>query len=301
MTTDIPVTTDIPAVPGISVAGGISPAAGDGPLAPPPAPAAVARPVGHRLAGSDVPGYLDTLVRRLDGSPLPARIRHGVGVAPAGVRRSAVLMLLAAGDDPADPRPDILLTARATTLRSHAGQPAFPGGSVEIGEDAVAAALREGQEETGLEPAAVTPLALFPRMYLPPSGFVVDPVLAHWHAPGPVGVVDPAETSAVVRVPIADLSDPRHRGTVRFRGFTTPAFTVAGLVVWGFTAGLLDVLLDWAGWSQPWDSRREIRLDPESVRLAQQVGPQRVDAEQVGGTETGAQPSGGHRPGQAST
>jgi 8-oxo-dGTP pyrophosphatase MutT (NUDIX family) len=225
-------------------------------------------PIGQRIGGSPVPDYLAALVRRLDGSPLPARIGHAAGAAPDGSRRGAVLMLLADGQHRAGSHPDILLTARAATLRSHAGQPAFPGGAIEPGEDAVGAAIREAQEETGLEPSGVTPLGLFPQMYLRPSGFVVDPVLAHWHAPGPVRVVDPAETSAVVRVPIADLADPAHRGVVRFGEFVTPAFTVAGLVVWGFTAGLLDVLLDWAGWSQPWDRRRQISLGAEAVRLA---------------------------------
>jgi 8-oxo-dGTP pyrophosphatase MutT (NUDIX family) len=227
--------------------------------------------MGRRIGGSPVPGYLDALVRRLDGSPLPARIGHAAGAAPGASRRSAVLMLLADGGEHGGSHPDILLTARATTLRSHAGQPAFPGGAVEPGEDAVSAAVREAQEETGLEPAGVTPLALFPQMYLRPSGFVVDPVLAHWEVPGPVGVVDPAETSAVVRVPIADLADPANRGVVRFGDFVTPAFTVAGLVVWGFTAGLLDVLLDWAGWAQPWDRRRQVPLDAEAVRLAERA------------------------------
>jgi 8-oxo-dGTP pyrophosphatase MutT (NUDIX family) len=224
-------------------------------------------PVGRRLAADDdVPAYLRELVARVDGAPLPARVRHATGGAPDGSPRSAVLILVANSDG----IPDVLLTARATTLRSHAGQPAFPGGRIEADEDAVTAAIREGNEETGLDPSSVQPLALLPQMFLRPSGFVVDPVLAHWRMPGPVSVMDPAETSAVVRVPVSDLTDPVNRGSVSFRGFTTPAFSVAGLVVWGFTAGLLDVMLDWAGWSEPWERGREIRLDDDSVRLANQ-------------------------------
>jgi 8-oxo-dGTP pyrophosphatase MutT (NUDIX family) len=221
---------------------------------------------------STVPGYLKALVSRLDGAPLPPHVLHATGTAPDGSRRSAVLMLVAEDVTPDGPGADILLTARASTLRSHAGQPAFPGGAIDPGEDAVAAAVREGHEETGMDPSTVTALAVLPQMYLRPSGFVVEPVLAHWHTPGPVHVVDPAETSAVVRVPISELVDPAHRGVVRFREFTSPAFDVAGLVVWGFTAGLLDLLLDWSGWSQPWDRRREIRLDADAIRLADRVG-----------------------------
>ena len=101
------------------------------------------------------------------------------------------------------------------------------------------------------------PVALFPDLYLPPSGFLVRPVLAYWHEPGEVRPVDPAETASVARVPVADLADPRNRGEVRLsNGFIGPAFHVADLVVWGFTAGLVDALLDLGGWSLPWQRGR---------------------------------------------
>ena len=62
--------------------------------------------------------------------------------------------------------------------------PPFPAAPIDPGEDAIAAALREGMEETGLDPASVLPVALFPELYLPPSGFLVSPVLAYWRDPG---------------------------------------------------------------------------------------------------------------------
>ena len=225
------------------------------------ASAQAAEPVGRRLVAADaVPPWLRPLVERIDGGTFPAGYRQAGLGRPAGARRGAVLMLLADGS----PSPDLLLTARAATLRSHAGQPAFPGGGVEPGEDAVAAALREGEEETGLDPSSINPLAVLPPLYLPPSDYLVEPVLAHWHTPGPVRVVDIAETAAVVRVPVADLADPANRGTVRSPrgGYRGPAFTVAGLVIWGFTGGLVDLLLTWAGWSRPWDPNRDIPLAP---------------------------------------
>lgn len=178
-----------------------------------------------------------------------------------GGRESAVLVLF--GDGP-DGR-DLLLIQRASTVSSHAGQPAFPGGAVDDTDvDVVAAALREAEEETGLDPTGVTVFATLPALWLPPSGFVVTPVLGWWHAPSPVGVVDAGEVESVVRVPLAELLDPANRVSVRHpSGFVGPAFDVRGLLVWGFTAGLLSRLFALVGWEQPWDSAVERAL-PES-------------------------------------
>ncbi len=184
-------------------------------------------------------------------------LRELSAAAPGQSRRGAVLMLFGEGTA----GPDVLLTERAATMRSHAGQPAFPGGALDPGEDAIQAALREGAEETGLVPESVVPLALLPELYLPPSDFLVRPVLAFWREPGAVRAVDPAETAVVVRVPIAELVDPANRGQVQHpSGYVSPGFQVAELVVWGFTAGLVDVLLDVGGWSRPWDPKRMLTL-----------------------------------------
>jgi 8-oxo-dGTP pyrophosphatase MutT (NUDIX family) len=200
-----------------------------------------------------LPAWLHRLVAGVDGAQMPGQLGELARNPPPGARHGSVLMLF--GDGPRGP--DLLLTERAHTMRSHAGQPAFPGGANDPGEDAITAALREGQEETGLDPASVLPVALFPELYLPPSGFLVRPVLGYWHEPGEVGPVDPAETASVARVPVADLADPRNRGQVQHSsGFIGPAFHVADLVVWGFTAGLIDVLLDLGGWSAHWEPGR---------------------------------------------
>jgi 8-oxo-dGTP pyrophosphatase MutT (NUDIX family) len=214
--------------------------------------------LGHRLVGDDqLPSWMRPLVGNVHDAPMPGQLRNLVGLAPAHARRGAVLMLF--GEGPAGP--DLLLTERAATMRSHAGQPAFPGGASDPGEDAITAALREGQEETGLVPESVLPVALFPDLYLPPSGFLVRPVLGYWREPGDVRAVDPAETAAVARVPVAELADPANRGLVRHpSGFVGPAFEVADLVVWGFTAGLVDTLLELGGWTVAWDRNRVFEL-----------------------------------------
>ncbi|GAA3827908.1 NUDIX hydrolase [Amycolatopsis tucumanensis] len=172
-------------------------------------------------------------------------------------RAASVLILFGHGER----GPDVLLLRRADTLGSHAGQVAFPGGGADPEDaDVVATALREAEEETGVDPSGVRPVAILPELFIPVSKFAVTPVLAHWHAPSPVHAVDPAETAAVARVPVADLADPANRFQVRRPGTTYkgPAFTVNGLFVWGFTAGLLTVLLELGGWAREWD-RGDVR------------------------------------------
>ena len=189
-----------------------------------------------------------------------------------GVRRlSAVLVLFGEGPD----GPDLLLIERAAGLRSHAGQPAFPGGAVDpIDDGAVGAALREAAEEVGLAPATVQVLGTLPDLWLPPSGFVVTPVVAWWRSPHPVSVVDPGEVATVARVPLSRLTDPEHRlRVVHPSGWIGPAFQTDDMLVWGFTAGVLDRLLAFGGWERPWDPSRVRELDAETVALARASSP----------------------------
>lgn len=180
-----------------------------------------------------------------------------------GGRPSAILILL--GEGPMGP--DVLLIERAADLRTHAGQPAFPGGSVDPGDDGpVGAALREAAEETGLDPAGVVVVGTLPALFLPPSGYVVTPVLGWWREPSPVGVVDATEVAAVHRVPLVELVDPAARVRVRHpSGYVGAAFRVRGMTVWGFTGGLLDRVIRLAGWERPWDGGRVVELPPQQL------------------------------------
>jgi 8-oxo-dGTP pyrophosphatase MutT (NUDIX family) len=183
-----------------------------------------------------------------------------------GGRDSAVLILFAEGPE----GPDLLLIERAATLRSHAGQPAFPGGAQDPEDDGpVAAALREAAEEVGLRAETVDVIGVLPALYLPPSGFVVHPVVAWWREPHEVSVVDTAEVARVERVPLTELVNPDNRFRITHAsGLIGPAFEVHGMLVWGFTAGLISGLLTLAGWEEPWDKDRLRELDPETLRLA---------------------------------
>ena len=171
-------------------------------------------------------------------------------------RESAILILFADGEQ----GPDLLIIERSHNLRSHAGQPAFPGGGAEPDDDTLATtALREAQEETAVNPVDVTVIGLLPRLFVPVSGFVVTPVVAHWHRPGPVFAADPLEVASVHRVAVADLVNPANRVRWRHpRGYVGPGFQVSGLLVWGFTGQLIDDLLRQLGWDQPWDSSRVV-------------------------------------------
>lgn len=186
-----------------------------------------------------------------------------------GGRPSAVLILFSDGADATGNGPDVLLTERAATMRSHPGQVSFPGGALEADDRGpVAAALREAEEETGLDPAGVDVLGELPSLFLPPSGYVVTPVLARWRSPSVVSAVDEAEVARVVRAPLDELLEPANRFVSRHpSGYLGPAFRVQGLYVWGFTAGLLSRLLALAGLERPWDRTREEDLPAEILAL----------------------------------
>jgi 8-oxo-dGTP pyrophosphatase MutT (NUDIX family) len=175
-----------------------------------------------------------------------------------GGRAAAVLILLGEGADGV-PGPDVLLLQRAADMRNHAGQPAFPGGAADPGDSGpVATALREASEEVGLDPGSVEVQATLPPLWIPVSGFVVRPVLGWWRTPHPVHVRQPAEVARVDRVPVAELVDPDNRIRIRHpSGYIGAAFRVRGMLVWGFTAGILATLLDLAGWAGPWSEDAE--------------------------------------------
>ncbi|MFJ5693667.1 NUDIX hydrolase [Arthrobacter sp. NPDC093125] len=189
-------------------------------------------------------------------------------VDPSLARKAAVLILFGALDDvpaesgkplaPADL--DVLLLERAHTLDDHPGQVAFPGGGIDPDESPIAAALREAHEETGVNPAGVEVLGELPELALPRGNYLVRPVLGWWASPSPVRVVDYAESAQVFRVPVRDLLDPENRAmatvTRMNQTFQSPAFTVNGVVVWGFTGMILNELFDQLGWSVPWDRTR---------------------------------------------
>ena len=216
---------------------------------------------------ADLPAWFEPLITRVGD----CRTEDFTTLLPpaGGGRHSAVLVLLGESEPGADSPggPDLLVLQRAATMRNHAGQPAFPGGATDPGDaDAVATALREAGEEVGLDPASTEALGVLPDLYIPVSSFVVSPVLAWWRRPHPVSPRDPAEVAHVARLPIGELIEPANRIRVRHpSGWIGPAFQVRGLLVWGFTAGVISALLDMGGWTRPWQPGRLVELPEASA------------------------------------
>lgn len=228
------------------------------------------------------PAWLKPLVDNLDQVPdayrrrVPSDVLAGIvaannQAARAGALRDAAVLVLFSG--PAEGAPpllpedaDLLVTVRASTLRHHAGQAAFPGGATDPGDDGpVGTAFREAWEETGIDTSRLYPLATLEKMFIPPSGFHVVPVLAYSPDPGPVAVVNESETAVVARVPVRAFINPENRlmvyreaNTSRFAG---PAFLLNEMLVWGFTGQVISAILDVAGWAKPWNTEDVRGLD----------------------------------------
>lgn len=202
------------------------------------------------------PDWVSRLTEALSKSRRRARVDE---IRPAvGARPAAVLILIGTGPD----GPEILFVERATTLRKHAGQIAFPGGAQDPTDaDLADTALREAFEETGVDRAGVQVLGSLPAVHVAVSGFDVTAVVGWWHTRSPVGVADPREVASVEMVSVADLTHAEHRAQVRhFSGYVGPAFEVAGHLIWGLTAHLVDGVLDLAGWQQAWDRDRVLAI-----------------------------------------
>lgn len=237
---------------------------------------------GDELTPDAAPTWLKPLVdnahhvprayrRRVPPELLAMVMAANAKAAMRGSGRDAAVLVLFSGplDATSDGLPeeaDLLVTVRASTLRHHAGQAAFPGGAADPGDHSpVHTALREANEETGIDTDRLHPLATLERLFIPPSGFHVVPVLAYSPDPGPVAVVNESETAIVARVPVRAFINPENRIMV-YRKVTTrrlagPAFLLNEMLVWGFTGQVISAMLDVAGWSQPWNTDDIRELD----------------------------------------
>jgi 8-oxo-dGTP pyrophosphatase MutT (NUDIX family) len=165
-------------------------------------------------------------------------------------RPAAVLILLVE-------RPEgltVLLTKRPETLRVHAGQISFPGGGVEPGDNGPAGtALRETNEEIGLDPALVDILGYLPE-YQTRTGFTVAPVVGAVKPPFTLNP-NPAEVERVLEVPLSHFLNPENCrvGEKDYNGYKARfySFQYGDDTIWGATAGMLRGLREALSGTQP--------------------------------------------------
>jgi mutator protein MutT len=196
-------------------------------------PGGVGAPAAHPLAIT-----VDDIERALAGSP------PGRPLVPAfpDARPSAVLIALADGSDGAN----VLLTRRSLDLRTHRGEVSFPGGRIDEGETPAEAALREADEEVGLDPATVDIFAELEHLNTVVSRSYIVPIVGRLPAMAPLAPASP-EVERVLWLPLAELVRPDTYRSERWGSSPTDRllhfFELDDETVWGATAHMLVDLL----------------------------------------------------------
>lgn len=193
----------------------------------------------HALA-QDLPGR----EAQLKMSPLPVDWRRFSLDAPATAKKSAVLLLFY----PEASGVYFPLIKRPSYAGAHSGQVSFPGGKVEPDDpDLVYTALREAEEEIGIDPGKVEVLGRLTDLYIPTSNFLVSPVLGFLEET-PRFIPEAREVERIIPTAMSMVGQPQ----IRQRTYVpigeggqveTPYFALDGEVVWGATAMILSELL----------------------------------------------------------
>jgi 8-oxo-dGTP pyrophosphatase MutT (NUDIX family) len=161
---------------------------------------------------------------------------------PEGARDGAALLLVYPHDD----RLFLTLTVRGSGLRNHTGQVSLPGGRVDEGETFEAAAVREAQEEIGVDPRSVELLGRLTPLHIPVSGYLLHPIVGYTSM-RPAFQRAEWEVARIIEAPVSLLSEPAAiKREVRKRlvkgesiDVDVPFFDIDGEKVWGATAMVL--------------------------------------------------------------
>jgi 8-oxo-dGTP pyrophosphatase MutT (NUDIX family) len=178
-----------------------------------------------------MPGDFETRLRAVLDSHRPQHVRI------EDAKDAAILIPIVA-----KPQPTLIFTVRTDTLPSHKGQISFPGGSIDAADASPrAAALRETQEEIGLDPDSVRVIGELDSMPTFVSGYLIYPFVG-WLDEEPTLEANPAEVAEILHVPIDDLVDDIRREpgfTHAGRTYPTEAWVWNDHVIWGVTARII--------------------------------------------------------------
>jgi len=143
--------------------------------------------------------------------------------------------------------PGLIFTERRADMRRHAGEISFPGGRRDDADaDLTATALREAEEEIGLDPATVEICGALPPAATFVTGYRIHPFVGLVAEPAELNLVpNPAEVETVLAFTLAALRDGYEMRRLVRRGVAihTPAYEVDGHLIWGATARILGDLL----------------------------------------------------------
>lgn len=161
---------------------------------------------------------------------------------PEGARDGAALLLVYPHDDTLQ----LPLTVRGSGLRNHTGQVSLPGGRVDAGESFEDAALREAEEEIGVDPRTVELIGRLTPLHIPVSGYILHPVVG-FTSMRPAFQRAEWEVARIIEAPVPLLSDPRTcKREMRTRTVNgqaveidVPFYDIDGEKVWGATAMVL--------------------------------------------------------------
>lgn len=155
-------------------------------------------------------------------------------------QHSAVLILLREEDGELY----TYLIQRSPLMRHHPGQIGFPGGKIELYEDAIEAAIRESEEEIGLERDQCVIIRTISDVEIPISKFIIHPIVA-WTTQQNFQIKSPNEISRIIKVSISDLEQSVGNTTIQLnnKSVPVPAYILNDDVIWGASAMILSELL----------------------------------------------------------